>query len=118
MEVSGHLRALAASFPGERVPGTHCTGSWVGHRTGLDSVVKRKISFPCREWNPIFREITVRTGEVKTRSIDFIETDITGQADFIVAWHSVIKNGLHSNNRFLFQSNLDKSVISVPSHLS
>jgi hypothetical protein len=34
----------------ERVPGTHWTGGWVGPRTGLDAVVKRKI--PCQDSNP------------------------------------------------------------------
>jgi hypothetical protein len=28
--------------PGERAPGTHWTGGWVGPRTGLDDVEKRK----------------------------------------------------------------------------
>jgi hypothetical protein len=28
--------------PGEREPGTHCIGGWVGPRTGLDDVEKRK----------------------------------------------------------------------------
>jgi hypothetical protein len=29
--------------PGERVPGTHCTGGWVGPRGGLDAVERKKI---------------------------------------------------------------------------
>jgi len=40
--VSGQRHALAALYPWER-PGTHCTGSWVGPRVGLDG---RKISSP------------------------------------------------------------------------
>jgi hypothetical protein len=28
---------------GERVPGTHCIGGWVGPNTGLDAVQYRKI---------------------------------------------------------------------------
>jgi hypothetical protein len=37
----------SASHPGhftpeERAPGTHCIGGWVGPRTGLDDVEKRK----------------------------------------------------------------------------
>jgi len=39
-------------IPKERVPGTHCIGGWVGPRAGLDAVVRRKISSPCRELNP------------------------------------------------------------------
>jgi hypothetical protein len=30
---------------GERIPGTHCTGGWVGRRAGLDREVKRKNPF-------------------------------------------------------------------------
>jgi hypothetical protein len=32
--------------PGERAPGTHCIGGWVGPRTGLDDVERRKILPP------------------------------------------------------------------------
>jgi hypothetical protein len=30
--------------PGERAPVTHCIGGWVGPRTGLDDMEKRKFS--------------------------------------------------------------------------
>jgi hypothetical protein len=39
-------------FPGERGPGIHWRGAWVGPRAGLDAVEKRKISCPCRGSNP------------------------------------------------------------------
>jgi hypothetical protein len=32
--------------PGERTPGTHCTGRWVGPRTGLDTEARTKILSP------------------------------------------------------------------------
>jgi hypothetical protein len=38
--------SLLSSFPG-----THWIGGWVGSRTGLDEVARRKIPFPCREMN-------------------------------------------------------------------
>jgi hypothetical protein len=38
--------------PGERTPGTHCTGGWVGPRAGLDTEDTGKILCPCRESNP------------------------------------------------------------------
>jgi hypothetical protein len=38
--------------PGERAPGTHWIGGWVGPRAGLDTIVKRKIFGPCQESNP------------------------------------------------------------------
>jgi hypothetical protein len=38
--------------PGERTPGTHCTGGWVGPRAGLETEVRRKILCPCRGSNP------------------------------------------------------------------
>jgi hypothetical protein len=52
MEVSGQLHAPAALFPRKKVPGTHWIGGWVGPRTGLYEVVKRKIPIPRRESNP------------------------------------------------------------------
>jgi hypothetical protein len=39
--------------PRERAPDTHCIGGWVGPRAVLDTVVKRKITSPRRESNPI-----------------------------------------------------------------
>jgi len=36
----------------ERAPGTHWIGGWVHPRSGLDTVVKRKIPSPCWDSNP------------------------------------------------------------------
>jgi hypothetical protein len=53
MGVSGQRHAPAALFtPGERTPGTHCTGGWVDPRAGLDTEAKGKILCPRRESNP------------------------------------------------------------------
>jgi hypothetical protein len=41
-----------AFTPGERTPGTHCTGVWVGPRAGLDTEDTGKILCPCRGSNP------------------------------------------------------------------
>jgi hypothetical protein len=41
-----------AFTPGERTPGTHCTGGWVGLRAVLDTEVRGKILCPRRESNP------------------------------------------------------------------
>jgi hypothetical protein len=41
-----------AFTPGERTPGTHCTGGWVGPRAGLDTEATGKILCPSRESNP------------------------------------------------------------------
>jgi hypothetical protein len=41
-----------AFTPGERTPGTHCTGDWMGPRTGLDTEARGKILCPCRGSNP------------------------------------------------------------------
>jgi hypothetical protein len=38
--------------PGERTPGSHCTGGWVGPRAGLDTEARGKILCPCRGSNP------------------------------------------------------------------
>jgi hypothetical protein len=37
---------------GERAPGIHCTGGWVGPRAGLDTEVRGKILCPSRGSNP------------------------------------------------------------------
>jgi hypothetical protein len=37
--------------PGEKIPGTHCTGSWVGPRAGPDSEVRGRILCLCRKSN-------------------------------------------------------------------
>jgi hypothetical protein len=49
MEVTGQLQAPSNLLPGKEspVPCTHCLESCVGHRGGLDSVEKRKISSLC-----------------------------------------------------------------------
>jgi hypothetical protein len=54
MGVSGEIHAPAALPPGKEPTGNHWIGSWVGHRTGLDAVAKRKntLFHLCRESNP------------------------------------------------------------------
>jgi hypothetical protein len=50
MEVSGQLHAHAAFPPEETAPGLHWLWGWVGFRSGLDDVEKRKI-LHCRDSN-------------------------------------------------------------------
>jgi len=38
--------------PGERAPDTRWIGAWVGPRTGLDAVAKRKILYPGQKPKP------------------------------------------------------------------
>jgi hypothetical protein len=45
--VSGQHHAPAAICPGERTPGTHCTGGWVDLIAGMDTEVRGKILYPC-----------------------------------------------------------------------
>jgi hypothetical protein len=52
MGVSGQRHAPAAHIPGERTPGTHWIGGWVGPRAGLDAGARRKILCICRGSNP------------------------------------------------------------------
>jgi hypothetical protein len=44
-------RTGRAFTPGERTPGTHCTGGWVGPRAGLVTEVRGKILCLCRGSN-------------------------------------------------------------------
>jgi hypothetical protein len=62
MEVSGQLHAPAALPPRERAPDTHCIGVFVGLRTVLDTVMKRKIPSPLRESNPRTLIVQLYTG--------------------------------------------------------
>jgi hypothetical protein len=45
--VSGELHSSA-----DLTPSTHWIEAWVSHRSGLDAVEKRKVSFYSRELNP------------------------------------------------------------------
>jgi hypothetical protein len=49
---SSASRPGRAFSPGERTPGTHCTGGWVGPRAGLDTEARGKILCPRRGSNP------------------------------------------------------------------
>jgi hypothetical protein len=51
MGVSDQHHAPAALYPGERIPGTHWTGGWVGPRAGLNTEDRGKILCPCRGSN-------------------------------------------------------------------
>jgi hypothetical protein len=44
--VSGQRHSPAALCPGERTPGTYCTGGWVGPRAGLNTEAREKILSP------------------------------------------------------------------------
>jgi len=39
-------------YPGERDPGNHWRGGWVGPTAGLDAVAKTNDTWPCRELSP------------------------------------------------------------------
>jgi hypothetical protein len=55
-EVSGQIHATAALPPGKEPPGTRWIGSWVGPRSGLDDVEKRKyLILPGLELRPLGR---------------------------------------------------------------
>jgi hypothetical protein len=53
--------------PGERTPGTHWTGGWVGPRAGLDTGDRGKILFPCRGSNPDRPVIQLVVRQVNTQ---------------------------------------------------
>jgi hypothetical protein len=52
MGVNGQRHALPRFSPGERTPGTHCAGGWVGNRAGLDTEAKGNILSPVLEIEP------------------------------------------------------------------
>jgi hypothetical protein len=64
--------------PGERTPGTHCTGGCVGPRAGLDKEAIGKILCPCRGLNPdrlVTRSYTHKSvDELCNYSLRFLQT--------------------------------------------
>jgi hypothetical protein len=55
MGVNGQRHPRPHFSPGERTPGNHCTGGWVGPRAGLDTEARRKILSPLpgiEPWSP------------------------------------------------------------------
>jgi hypothetical protein len=44
-------------IPGERAPGTHWRGVWVGPRFGLDAVAKRKVPTPTGKRTPVVQPV-------------------------------------------------------------
>jgi hypothetical protein len=50
--VSVKRHTLAALYPRETTPGTHCIGGWVGLRAGLDTEARGIILCLCRGSNP------------------------------------------------------------------
>jgi hypothetical protein len=46
---TSHARSFTTC---ETAPGTPLIGRWVGLRASQAAVAKKKIHFPCREWNP------------------------------------------------------------------
>jgi hypothetical protein len=43
---------LQLLYSGDKAPGTHYTGGWVGPRASNHAVEKRKISYSCWKLNP------------------------------------------------------------------
>jgi hypothetical protein len=82
--------------PGQRAPGTHCTGGWVGPRAGLDAEVRGKILFPCRESNPgrpVHSQDTVQTDVPRLSksvhsSVCMIHGSLnfTHRSEFLIIW--------------------------------
>jgi hypothetical protein len=63
--------------PGERAPGTHCTGGWVGPRAGLDAEIRGKILCLCRRSNP---------GRPAVRSQTLYRLSYRAHWDVLVPW--------------------------------
>jgi hypothetical protein len=57
MGVSGQHNAPAALYPGERTPGTHWTGGWVGLRAGLDAEARKKFSASVGDQTPVVQSV-------------------------------------------------------------
>jgi hypothetical protein len=82
--------------PGERTPGTHCTGGWVGPRAGLDTEARGKILCLCRGSNldrpvvePVARHYTAwatRLTRVLLKGDPFANQLLIQMPDIRVTW--------------------------------
>jgi hypothetical protein len=69
--------------PGQRTPGTHCTGGWVGPRAGLDTEVTRKILCSCRVSNldrPVVQSVVGHYTDWATRLTLQLCTELNSQS--------------------------------------
>jgi hypothetical protein len=96
MEVSGQLHAPT----GERTPGTHCTGGWVGPRAGLDKEARGKILCPCQGSNPdgpvfqsVVRHYTDWVTSVPSRPCAINKSGVRQPSDLIRFWYSLPATG-------------------------
>jgi len=55
MEVSSHIYDPADLPPGKEHRDNHWIGGWVGRRTSLDEVAKRKISATAKNRTPVIQ---------------------------------------------------------------
>jgi hypothetical protein len=63
--------------PGERSPGTHCIGGWVGPTAGLDAVENRK-TLPLPGINPGRQPVAISTNEHKNQLVsDYASSNTT-----------------------------------------
>jgi hypothetical protein len=92
MEVSGQLHAMVTLLPGEEpLPSTYWIGGWVGLRSDLDNMEKRKISCPCRESNLSRQHVAIPTDLSRFHIVKIIAiiSILCGHntEDFLSRWH-------------------------------
>jgi hypothetical protein len=98
--------------PGERTPGTHCTGGWVGPRAGLPKISNSMVESSCRSFRQYY------SPPRQTQSLIMAFKTVR---DWIPSWATLIQ-GINSHplsKRFIlilspflrlgFQSNLNLS---------
>jgi hypothetical protein len=103
--VSGQLHVRATLPQGERAPGTHRIGGWVGSRAGLVTVDKIKIS-PCRERKP-----ECPTCRPSLYQLSFILTFIVGGFEISICRNDILLYGLKKSTKFLRKTFVTKTCI-------
>jgi hypothetical protein len=79
--------------PGERTPGTQCTGDWVGSRAGLDTEARGKILLPLPGIEPRSPGRPARSQKLYWLSYPTHQPIIIHVAYFIHQWfYSLCKN--------------------------
>jgi hypothetical protein len=108
MGVSGQPRPCF--IPGERTPGTHTTGGWVGPSAGLDTEARGKIRSP-------LRGIELRSPGRPARSTDTILPELTGLHYYKIAYYYTNMIKLFINVKCLVIDNISLFILTLKKHI-
>jgi hypothetical protein len=86
--------------PGQRAPGTHCRGDWVGPRAGLDPQARRKILCLCQGLNPgrpVRSQATITTELLGSRNVKCRSSYLRIELGILIACPQGLPEALHEH---------------------